>query len=129
MKNKDVRINSPEDLNKHLQHSSPITWIILTLVTAMLAAFFAWSCIYKLTIKIMGKADVVSGEATLHINESDLDKLKVGQKVYINNLEGQILSINDDKQPEVSTFDLEDGTYTYKVIIGQKRPIDFLISK
>ena len=51
---------------------------------------------------------------------------------YVRNdseeLEGEIISFLDD-QPVVSNFELADGEYTYKVIIGEKRPIDFLFGK
>lgn len=128
MKQKQARITGPEDFNKHLQHTSPVTWIVLGLTTAILVAFFAWSFLFKLTIKIMGKANITSGAVTLHINSADLAKIKVGQKVYIGDKQGEILSFNDD-QPVVTPFELSDGEYTYKIIIGEKTPISFLIGK
>ena len=128
MKKQEIRISNPEEFNKHLQHTSTVTWIILGLVTALLISFFVWSCIYKLTIKLTGKADISGGEVTLHVKDSDLKKLQVGQKVYIENKEGQILSFLD-KQPVVSTFELSDGEYTYNVVIGEMRPVDFLLGK
>ena len=128
MKKQQVKISSPDEFGKFLKYTSPSTWIILGLVIALMVGFFAWSILYKLTIKIMGKADVSGGEVTLHVKDADLKKLDVGQKVYIQGKEGQILSFNDE-QPVVSTFELNDGEYTYSVVIGQKRPIDFLLSK
>ena len=130
MKKKNKSISSPEELNSHLQHSSPTTWIVLGLVIATLIGFFAWSFIYKLKIKISGNAVINSGNVTLNVLEKDLDKLEVGQLVYISNKEGKIASINDDGQPVVSNFDLEDGdNYKYYVVIKEMRPIDFLIGK
>ena len=128
MKKEQVRISNPDELNKHLQYTSPLTWILLFVVTAVLISFFAWSFLYKLTIKLTGKADVSSGEVTLHIKDTDINKLEIGQKVYIADKEGEIISFVDD-QPKVTDFALDDGEYTYTIVIGQTRPIDFLLSK
>ena len=128
MSRKKIRISSPDEINKHLQSTSPFTWIILIAVIALLIAFFTWSFVYKLTVKITGKADISSGAVTLHLSNADLNRLQVGQKVYIEDKEGEILSFND-KTPTVSTFDLSDGEYTYTLIVGQMRPIDFLLGK
>ena len=128
MKKQKIKISNPDEINKHLQHTSPATWIILGLVTILVVSFFIWSALYKLTIKIIGKADITSGSVTLHIKDADLNKLAVGQKVYIKDKEGKIISFLDE-QPVVSSFDLIDGEYTYKVVIKEMKPIDFLFKK
>ena len=127
-KNRDIKISNPDGFNKHLQHTSPVTWIVLGLIIAILISLFVWSFLYKVTIKLMGKADVTGGEVTLHVKDSDLNKLQVGQKVYIEGKEGEIISFIDD-QPKVSNFALNDGEYTYAIHLKQTRPIDFLLNK
>ena len=126
MKKNSRNFTNPDDLNKNLQYSSPSTWITLSVVILLLIGFFTWSCIYKIKIKITGIASIVSGTATLNVNESKLNQLKKGQKVYISNQVGEILSF-DNKQPVVSTFTLDDGKYAYYIIIGEMRPVDFLL--
>lgn len=128
MKKKQITISSQEDLNKHLQHSSPATWLILGVITSLLVAFFAWSFIYKIKFKIMANAHINSGVVTLNVDGNDINKLKTGQSIFIDNIEGKILSFDDEKKPVVSHFDLDDGEYTV-TIIGEKRPIEFLLSK
>ena len=128
MKKKNKSITNPDELNKNLQYSSPITWIVLSSAVLLLVAFFAWSLIYKIKVKITGVANIVSGTVTLQIDESKLNKIKEGQKVYISGLEGQILSFNDN-QPVVSSFALDDGEYDYYIVIKETRPIDFLLDK
>ena len=128
MKKKNKSITNPDELNKNLQYSSPITWIVLSSAVLLLVAFFTWSLIYKIKVKITGIANIVSGTVTLQIDESKLNKLKEGQKVYISGLEGQILSFNDN-QPVVSSFALDDGEYDYYIVIKETRPIDFLLDK
>ena len=78
---------------------------------------------------MIGKADVNSGVVTLHVKEADLGKIKVGQKVYIDKYVLTISSF-EDKEPVVSdTVPLEDKQYNYTIVIGETRPIDFLLNK
>ena len=128
MKKEKGSISSPNELDKYLQHSYPLTWVILGIVTALLIAFFVWSAVYKLEIKLTGNALVSGGEATLEVDDASLDKLKEGQKVYVSNQEG-LLSFNDEHKPIVYNISLSDGEYTYSVIIGEKHPFDFLIGQ
>ncbi len=128
-KNKNVSVSNPDELNKYLQHTSISTWIGLGLVTAILLSFFVWSFIYKIKIRLSGNASITGGVVSLTVKDSDLDKLAVGQYVYISNLEGKITSIKDDGQPVVSNFALDNGEYTYSIVIREMRPIDFLIGK
>ena len=128
MKKNKFSVTNPEELNKHLQHTSPFTWIILGAVTVLLLGFFVWSFLFKLPIKIVGDATISGGQVTLNISKTDLNKLKAEQAVYVSDKEGKILSFDEDGQPVVSNFDLEDGTYTYKIFYN-KRPIEFLIGK
>ena len=127
MKKQQVRISNQEEFNKHLQHTSLATWIVLGLVVAMLIAFFAWSFLSKLTVRFSGQAEVLSGAVTINMTSSELKKVKVGSKIYINDIEGEIISFTNN-QPVVSNFALEDGEYTY-VAVGEARPIDFLLNK
>ena len=126
MKKKEIKISNPDDFNKHLQHTSPATWAVLGVIVSILICFFVWSCVYKVSIKLRGLADISSGEVTLHIKDSDLSKVQVGQKVYIEDKEGEIISFND-KQPQVSNFALSDGEYTYTIVLMQVKPIDFIL--
>ena len=95
MKKKQAKISNPDELNKNLSYNSPVTWIVLGTVILLLAGFFAWSLIYKIQIKLFGTANITSGAVTLTLNdESKLDQLKVGQKVYVSNDEGEISPLN-----------------------------------
>ena len=129
MKKSVTNIANPDDLDKALKHTSPLTWISLGIVGALLIAFFAWSLIYKIAIKISGIANLYNNEVTLHIEKSHLNELAIGQKVYINDKEGEILSIRNDGQPVVSKMNLEDGEYTYYIVVKEVHPFDFLIGK
>lgn len=127
MKKNNTTISNPDELNKHLQHTSFGTWLILGIVIVLLGGFFAWSILYKLQVKIKGTANINEGEVTLNMESSSLEKLEVGQKVYIEKEVGTILSFDEDGQPIVSSFSLDDGDYPYYVVIKEMKPIDFLI--
>ncbi len=126
--NKDkISISSPDDLNSHLQRTSIITWLTLILVILVLGAFFVWASIVKIPVKVTGDAHIQNGNVTLHVEEKDLEKLKVGQTVYILEVKGEILSIEEDGQPVVSSFDLPDQDTKYTIWIEEIRPIEFLL--
>lgn len=127
-KKKTANITNPDELNKNLQYSSPATWIVLSAAILILIGFFVWSSIYTIKVKLTGRASVLDGAVTLRVDESKLNELKEGQKVYISGLEGEILSFVD-KQPVVSTFALDDGEYDYYVVLRDAKPIDFLLGK
>ena len=125
MKKKQVKISSPDELNKNLSYNSPVTWIILGMVILLLAGFLTWSVIYKIQIKLYGTMRINSGEVTLTINdESKLNKIKIGQKVYASGDEGMISSL-DENQIIVSDITLMDGEYTCYIVINEMKPIEF----
>ena len=123
---KKKAITNPDELNKSLSYSSPVTWIILVASILALAGFFSWSFLYKIQVKVTGKASISGGSVTLHVDEKDLSKLKAEQKVYISNVEGKIVSFADG-QPVVSAFpSLSDGDdYNYYIVVAEMKPIDF----
>ena len=119
--------SNPDEFNKHLQYTSITTWVILGAVILSLAALFAWSFVYKIKDKITGGAIISSQKVTLVVEASQKSRLAVGQKVYIADKEGEILSFING-EPVVSSFDLGDNYYTCMIVIKEMRPIDFLIS-
>ena len=129
MSKKPTSISNPEELNKHLQYSSPVTWIVLGSVLLLLGGLFAWASLAKVKAKLTGTATIVDHVVTLDIQKNDLAKLSVDQKVYILDLEGSILSLDEDNNPTLSNFDLEDGNYPYTIVLKEVRPIQFLFGE
>ena len=127
MKKPAQSIASPEALNKRLQKTSPATWAVLFGVIAILIGFFAWSFVAKIPVKLTGSASLVANKASLHIKEKDLAKVEVGQKVYILEQVGEVISKNGDTII-ASPFNLADGEqYTYTLVVRELHPINFLI--
>ena len=129
MKKERASVSNPDELNKYLQKTSFVVWFILGIVVSILLSFFVWSMIYKVKVKISGLADISSGEVTLHVEEKSLKQLEIGQKVYIQNQELEISSLDDNKQPTVTKSTLEDGEYPYYIVVKEVKPIEFLIGK
>ncbi|MCR5491267.1 MAG: hypothetical protein K6F32_03970 [Bacilli bacterium] len=127
MSKKKKRITNPDELSKTLSYSSPATWVVLISVVIALAGFLVWSFVYTIQVKVTGTATLSGGVATLRVKDSDLKSLKEGQKVYISDLEGEIVSFTDN-QPVVSSFDLNDGEYSYYVVVDEIKPIEFWVS-
>ena len=125
MKRNKVSITNPDELEKNLQYTSPITWIILSVAVALIIGVLVWSSLFKFKDKITGKANIKSGEVTLVMDSKAKTRLKPGQKIYINELEGEILALENNK-PVISYFPLKDGEYVYSVYI-EVRPIEYLI--
>ena len=125
MKKNITSISSPEELNKRLQSTSFVTWLILILVSFILIGFFIWASVFELPIKVTGSAMISSEEVTLNVDHDDLNLLKEGQIVTIKDQKGEILSLHDG-QPAVSGFDLDDGEYTCHIVVSEKRLISFV---
>ena len=128
MKKKVTSISSPDELETHLQSTSAPTWVILGLVAALLVSFFACSYFARVPVHLRGDADLHGGEASLHIEDKERNKLALGQKVVISGKEGTITSL-EEEWPIASSFDLQDGEYVYFVVIKEARPFDFLANK
>jgi len=124
MRKPSSNIASPDELNKHLQSTSPVTWSVLVAIVALLGTFFGWSILAKLPAKIAGVATLSQGEASLRVATQDKPKLAVGQKVVISGIEGSIWTLDGD-MPMAKSFDLSDGEYPCYVV-REVRPIVFL---
>ena len=124
MKKESIRITKPDELNKHLQHSSPFTWIVLGLVIASLVSLFVWSFLCRVKIKLMGKANVESGAVTLHVQEADLYKLQIGQKVFSGDknlkyiyFDGTEEEWNAVKKDDTWNQGISDVTVLFKTVV------------
>ena len=94
------------------------------MVILVLAGFFVWAMVYKITFKLKFVATVESGEISLVIDESRLENVKVGQTVYIGNQKGEIKTVENDNV-EFTEFTLADGVYDGYIVLKEVRPIDY----
>ena len=125
--NRETGIASPEELNEKLQHSSVWTWLVLGISFLLLGGVFGWAAFGTVEMKAYGTADLVSGVATLHLDEKDASKVAVGQCVYIEGKQGEIYDVSS--LPLAKQFDLPDQEYSFYVVVKQMKPIEFLWGK
>ena len=127
--NKEKKISSSEKLNDYLKATSIFTWILLGIVIFCLLGIFIWSFSAKITYKIEGEARINGGILSIEIDEKRLNELSVGQVVYVGSCEGVIKSIGEDNKPIISGIDLEDGEYSYTIILKTIHPIEYLFNR
>ena len=123
------RIATPEKLHNQLQATSPLTWILLGVVILCLFGFFIWSFTANITYKLEGNLSVNNGNITINYDENRKNELKVGQKIIINDIEGEITNISRDGKISISINNLSDGEYKYTIILRTIHPIRYLTSK
>ena len=121
-----ANVSSPEQLDKYLRSTKPITWIILFSIVFSLVGFFIWASVAKITYKITGTAHIRGGETTLIIKEERKFELKAGQIIHIADQERTITEVKDG-YPIFLPFALEDNDYQYYIVTKQIRPIEYLI--
>lgn len=126
-KNNDNRISNPEELDKILQKTNPLVWVVLGALIVLLLNFFAWTIMTTLEIKVSLKAQVSNEKVTAYANAQDIDKIKAGQKVYMQDMEGETLSVESDGKVILSEFPIKDGEYDCYVVVREVKPIDFLL--
>ena len=127
--NKEKKISSPEKLNDYLKATSIFTWILLGIVIFCLLGIFIWSFSAKITYKIEGEARINGGILSIEIDEKRLNELSVGQVVYVGACEGVIKSIGEDNKPIIGGINLEDGEYSYTIILKTIHPIEYLFNR
>ena len=86
---------------------------------------------YKISCTYTNEQDYTGmGEMAKALLGKELyDKISQFVPIYTASKEGEILSIKDDGQPVISNMVLEDGEYTYSIVLREVRPFDFLIGK
>ena len=126
MKRENQNISNPDELNKILQKTNPLVWVVLGIVLLVLVLLFAWSIVTTLEVKVHGNANVNSQVASIEVDEADVSKVKTGDKIYISDKEGVIASADNDGHFTSSAIQLADGEYEVYIVEKEIRPIAFL---
>ena len=59
MSKKNQSINNPDELNKILQKTNPLVWIVLGIVLIMLIALFVWAVFTTLDVNVLVNGEMV----------------------------------------------------------------------
>lgn len=127
MRRENQNISNPDELNKILQKTNPIVWVILGIVLLVLVSLCVWAILTTLEVKVHGTANVTSQVASVQVNEEDVSKVKAGNKIYISDKEGVIASADNDGHFTSSVIQLADGEYDVYIVEKEIRPIAFLM--
>ncbi len=127
MRRENQNISNPDELNKILQKTNPIVWVILGIVLLVLVSLCVWAILTTLEVKVHGTANVTSQVASVQVSEEDVSKVKAGNKIYISDKEGVIASADNDGHFTSSVIQLADGEYDVYIVEKEIRPIAFLM--
>ncbi len=59
MSKKNQSINNPDELNKILQKTNPIVWIVLGIVLLLLVALFVWASFTTLDVNVLVDGELI----------------------------------------------------------------------
>lgn len=133
MSKKDKKVNKnisgPEELDKILKRTNPVVWIVLGVHILLLLNFFLWTIFATIEQKVEMTAVVSDRSVAIYSEEESVKSIAAGQKVYIEDEAGTVLSVEDDGTVLISDMPLKDGAYKCKIIIREIKPVEFLMNK
>ncbi|HAQ51734.1 MAG TPA: hypothetical protein DCR12_03095 [Lachnospiraceae bacterium] len=59
MSKKNQSINNPDELNKILQKTNPLVWIVLGIVLLLLVALFVWASFTTLDVNVLVDGELI----------------------------------------------------------------------
>ncbi len=59
MSKKNQSINNPDELNKILQKTNPLVWIVLGIVLLLLVALFVWASLTTLDVNVLVDGELI----------------------------------------------------------------------
>ena len=117
------RISSPEQLDDYLHVTSPVVWVVLCAVIALLVGLLIWSSATAVESYAAGTAEARSSVLTVTFDdEFQARNIAPGMNLTVGELVTPIISVGqseDGKIIAVANADIPDGAYDVKV--GYKR--------
>ena len=143
------KVSSPEQLSDYIKVSNVGVWIIFALIFTLLISVLVWGVTGSLNTTV--KATGVAENGTIECYLSSVDKIDVGDEVYINGVEGKVTAISEKPQSSdtvsaqydeftayqlnlsdwnytvtVEAKDCDDGVVTVSIICDTVKPISFI---
>lgn len=144
------RVASPEALDDYVKVASPGIWMLLVGIIILLISVCIWGVVGHLDTKVSIGVVNDGNDNVCYISESNINKVKIGQKFMINGTEGEILKISstpvqgknlsplmlhalnigdDDWAYEVVTdHDLGAGEYESYIVTESVSPMSFIFN-
>lgn len=99
------RISSPEQLNDYIRASNPGVWLVLGAIVALLISVCVWGIFGKLDTKLTTAAVCENGKLFCFVREDDIEKVKSGMKVLVNEDECAVTGISEKPVSTDENFD------------------------
>lgn len=119
------RIASPDDLDASLRITSPLVWVIVVGIVALLAGLLAWGFFGSVNTTIEETAVKVDGVVRCYVKPDDVSRVDVGDEAYVNGKKATVASVANtpSSKDEVRTTlkndyladALHDGAWSYEV--------------
>jgi hypothetical protein len=126
--NKIEKISDPGELDKILKRTNPVVWIVLGMIIILLIVFFLWTFFTTLEVKVHLDADIFNSRVVATTDDTNIDRLSVGQKAYIGGMTGIVAAKEDDGRIIISDMPLDNGSYDCFVVVKEIKPIEFLLN-
>lgn len=115
------RVKSPDELNDYVRVTNPAIWMVLIAVVILLIGVVVWAATGQLRTLVTTSAVTVDGELQCLIKATDIDSVKPGMKVYVDDKTYTIKEIDpspiqvDENVMEYTKYlgDLQEGEFVY----------------
>lgn len=92
-KEKNVRVNSPEQLNDYIRTSNPRAWLVVIAAIILLVSVLIWGIFGVLDTSVTAGGAAQGDRAVCYL--ADAESIQPGDKVRMGELEGEVVSVSD----------------------------------
>ena len=114
------KIASPESLTDYIRVTNPGVWLVLTAIVLLLIGACIWAIFGRIDTSVPGIMQVSGGEAAIELYAEDAEKVRIGDSVKADGIEGIVSAMGDpdgDGRIElIVATEAEDGMYHVKIV-------------
>ncbi len=122
------KVSSPEQLSDYLRVTNPGVWVVLAVVSLLLAGLLVWACVG--TLETTAEARVVVENHTAYVVLVSDTEMEAGMPLRVAGQETVLATVTEDafgRPVAVAETTLPDGAYDGVVVVGTLRPIRLLL--
>lgn len=126
---------SPENMNDYIRVIRPGVWVILTAVLVLLAAACVWGFFGFVESRVPVTAEAAGGTVVCRVEENQLTRVRVGQKVLIGEMTGEVHEIGTGTKDGYGYCMLrmdqavDDGVYEGYIVTESIHPASFIFGR
>lgn len=119
------RVSSPEQLNEYIRVANPGVWMVLAAIVILLIGAVVWGVVGHIDTTVTAVSVVENGTMRVYVKETDVGKIKLGQKVRMEDGEGTVAEIAAEPVMVDGQFTdymchigaLHSGEWVYAVVV------------